>query len=90
MREKGFEIFLESKGYTDKSVKSRMAKARKAEQILKTDLDNIVCDDNKMFDSLNVLQKYEDPAHNPMQNSLRRYYEFINKREFPQLRIFKK
>lgn len=89
MRENDFEVFLASKGYTEKSVKSRMVKARKAEQLLKTELDNIVCDDKKMFDALNELQKYEDPAHNPMQNSLRRYYEFINKKEFPQLRDFK-
>lgn len=89
MRENEFELFLIGKGYTKKSVQSRMAKARKAEKILGKKLDEIVKDDDLMYSSLNELQQYEDPAHNPMQNSVRRYYEFINKKEFPQLKDYK-
>ena len=71
-----------------KAVATRMSKARKAEEILGNDLDAFVTDDNVMYDSLIALKPHEDPAHTPLQNVLRKYYKFINGKEFPQLRYY--
>ena len=89
MDEKNFRKFLENstykgKKYTEKAIVSRIAKAKKAQELLNNTLDNIVSNDSKMFDALNILQKNENPAHNPMQNALRKYYEFKNGKEFPK------
>ena len=43
-----------------------------------------------MYDSLVQLKPHEDPAHTPMQNALRKYYKFVNGKEFPQLRYYKR
>ncbi len=90
MQEERFKSFLE----TDKNLKGkngvtfRMSKARNAESILKMNLDIIVVDDDLMYDSLVKLQEHENPKHNPMQNALRKYYIFMNGKEFPQLRYY--
>ena len=56
---------------------SRISKAKAAEKILKLELDQIVSNDNLMYDSLIILSQNEDPAHTPMQNAVRKYYKFI-------------
>lgn len=90
--ESGFEEFLlqEKTINSRKAVSSRMSKARKAESILGQELDVIVADDDLMFDSLKALQPYEDPAHTPMQNAVRKYYKFQNGKEFSQLRYYRR
>lgn len=92
MQEDGFRAFLErpENKLTENGVAFRMSKARKAMEYLGTDLDEVVSDDDAMYDALVELQKYEDPKHNPMQNALRKYYIFRNGREFPQLRYYKR
>ena len=94
MDERGFREFLSQKTfkgvrYTEKSVASRMTKAKKAENILESSFDLIVADDKKMYDALIELQKHEDPAHNLMQNALRKYYIFKNGKEFPQKKEYR-
>ena len=86
MMEEAFEIYLTNDPAitSPKSVKSRMSKARKAECILKTSLDDVVSDDREMYESLEKLQQYENPKSNPMQNAVRKYYKFKNDREFPR------
>lgn len=90
MREHDFETFLSSEPSitSEKAVASRMVKARKAEEILGKDLDTVVSNDDTMYESLIELQPHEDPAHTPMQNAVRKYYKFINKREFPRLKNY--
>ena len=70
------------------AVAYRMSKARKAEEILKMSLDIVVSDDDIMYESLLELQSHENPAHNPMQNAVRKYYIFINGKAFPQMRHY--
>lgn len=91
-REREFEMFLMSERTinSQKAVSSRMSKARKAEGILGNELDVIVADDDLMYDSLIALKPHEDPAHTPMQNAVRKYYKFQNRKEFPQLRYYKR
>jgi len=91
-KEKQFEVFLSDEPTinSSKAVASRMAKARKAETILEKTLDAVVSNDDVMYDSLMALKSHEDPAHTPMQNAVRKYYKFINGKEFPQLRYYKR
>lgn len=88
--ENEFYVFLLSEKTisSEKAIRSRMSKARKAERILNLTLDAIVTDDDLMYESLTILSQHEDPAHAPMQNALRKYYKFINNREFPRMRNF--
>lgn len=82
-------LFLEKSINSEKAIRSRISKARKAEQILNQPLDEIVTDDDLMYKSLVILSQHEDPAHAPMQNALRKYYKFINKREFPRMKNYR-
>lgn len=86
MMEQAFGIYLTNDpGITSpNAVKSRISKARKAEGILKTSLDDVVSDDREMYEALEKLQQYENPKSNPMQNAVRKYYKFKNDREFPR------
>ena len=90
MRETQFENYLRNDPSitSDKSVSSRMAKARKAEAILSMDLDEIVLNDDRMYEALLKLKKSENTAHSPMQNALRKYYKFANKHEFPRIKDY--
>ena len=91
MQDKLFREFLEqSEQLTQKSIISRVARAKAAERIIGFSLDIVVGDDDKMFDALVALHPYENPKHNPMQNAVRKYYIFKNGKEFPQLRYYKK
>lgn len=74
----------------DKAVQSRVTKAGKAQDILGKSLNEVVANDDLMYDSLVALQAHEDPKHNPMQNAVRKYYIFKNGRAFPQLRYYKR
>lgn len=88
--DKFYEFLLSEKTITsEKAVRSRMAKARKAEQILNTCLDDVVANDDRMFESLVLLSQNEDPAHTPMQNAVRKYYKFIKGHEFPRLKNYR-
>ena len=91
-REKQFETFLSGEPTinSDKAVASRMVKARKAETILGKSLDTVVANDDEMYDSLVALRSHENYTHSPMQNAVRKYYKFINGKEFPQLRYYKR
>ena len=91
-RESEFQTFLmqEKTINSKKAVDSRMSKAREAEIILGRQLDAIVSDDDLMYDSLVALKPHEDPAHTPMQNAVRKYYKFVNGKDFPQLRYYKR
>ena len=90
-KEHDFEIFLTQEQIisSDKAVATRMRKARKAEEVLGKELDEVVSDDDLMYDSLIALKPHENPAHTPMQNAVRKYYKFINEKEFPRLKSYK-
>ncbi len=88
MDEEGFRKSLEDdEGISSKkAITSRLSRARKAENILDMDLDTVVSSDFAMLEAMEMLQDYEDPFHNPMQNAVRKYYKFRNGKEFPKKR----
>ena len=86
---KFFTFLLSEKTISsEKAVRSRMAKARAAERILNAELDEIVSNDDLMYDSLVILSRNEDPAHTPMQNAVRKYYKFTHGKEFPRMKDY--
>ena len=90
MDENGFRISLEAdtNNLTEKGIKSRISKGKKAEEILSMDLDDVVSSDDSMLSALEKLQEHEDPTHNSMQNAVRKYYIFRNGKEFPRKKNF--
>lgn len=72
----------------DKAVASRMSKARAVERTLNTSLDFVVSDDRRMYEALvNINQKMKN-SNGAYSNALRKYYTFINKRDFPQIKTY--
>ncbi len=89
-KEADFQKILKvTEGVTEKAVTSRLGKARKAEEILGNELDDIVNDNDFTFDALKKLKEHENSAHSPLSNALRKYYKFINEKEFPRLKQYK-
>lgn len=90
MRKHDFQIFLSNEPSitSDKAVASRMVKARKAEELLGKSLDIVVSDDDTMYESLIELNPHETHARIPLQHAVRKYYKFINIREFPRLKSY--
>lgn len=87
MNEENFKKHLQKKGYTEKSVSSRLARARKAEKILGYDLEDAAFSDDKMYEALKFIAKYDNREQN-YQNATRCYYEYKNGKEFPKLKDF--
>lgn len=95
MKEFEFKKFLtesnniESK---DKAVQSRVSKALRVERDLKVNLDSIVKDDEEMYNLLLAIkEKLNDKKyHNVHQNAVRKYYLFVNSKEFPRINQYKK
>lgn len=92
MRERDFEEYLmsdESIKSKLKAVNSRLSKARLIEREFEVDLDEIVSDDDKMYETL-IRVKQETNDHNGNNsNALRKYYEFSNGKRFPALAEYK-
>lgn len=69
----------------DKAVRSRVSKARSVEEKLNVNLDFIVIDDDRMFDLLINIKNELSDSNGAKQNAVRKYYIFVNNREFPSL-----
>ncbi|WP_445613776.1 hypothetical protein [Geobacillus sp. YF-1] len=90
MREKEFRNYLINDSNIKskvKAVNSRVARALRVERELNVDLDNIVKDDKAMYNLLlQIQEKLNDKEyHNAYQNAVRKYYLFVNGKEFPKL-----
>lgn len=90
MREQAFENFLtmEPNITSRNAIQYRIVKGRKAEDILGTSLDVIVSDDDRMYTALVELAKHESSNHNQLQHAVRKYYKFVNNKEFPRMRTY--
>lgn len=92
MRQAEFERFLiESDAIQSKkkAVVSRIAKALKVERDLKVNLDHIVSDD-KTYELLLKVRDNMNEVNGVYQNSVRKYYLFVNGKEFPRLNHYEK
>lgn len=92
MRERDFEEYLlsdESIKSKMKAVNSRLSKARLIERELEVDLDEIVSDDDKMYETLIRVKQDTNDYNGNNSNALRKYYEFSNGKRFPTLAEYK-
>lgn len=93
MRELEFKTFLVgSKDVVskDKAVISRISKALKVVRDLKVNLDNIVTDDEKTYKLLLQIREQMNEQNRVYQNSVRKYYLFVNGKEFPRISTYEK
>lgn len=88
MRESEFESYLladESIISKTKAVRSRINKARMIERYLETSLDSIVCDNALTYNALLRIRAEMKDTNGTISNALRKYYVFINDKQFPAL-----
>ena len=93
MRENEFRTYLEEAEQINsksKAVSSRISRANIAEEIIGRSLDYIVSDDDRMYESLNLINS--DPRENNgnIQNAVRWYYKFANGKAFPSLASYRR
>ena len=91
MREAEFRTLMEhaeSINSKSKAVRSRISRAYTAEEILGTSLDIIVIDDDRMYDALVKIHNDSRENNGKIQNAVRWYYKFVNKKEFPRLNSY--
>ena len=90
MREQDFLLFLNNEPTVSstKAVATRLRHAKRAQTLLGRDLDDVVSDDDVMYQSLKDLRKSDSQAHAPMQNAVRKYYKFRNGKEFPRMKEY--
>jgi hypothetical protein len=93
MREVEFRNFLINDSNIKskvKAVNSRVAKALKVEREFNINLDDVVKNDEAMYHLLiQIQEKFNDRLyHNAYQNAVRKYYLFVNGREFPKLKQY--
>lgn len=90
MREAEFRNFLINDSNIKskvKAVNSRVARALKVEREFNINLDDVVKNDEAMYNLLlQIQEKLNDKQyHNTYQNAVRKYYLFVNGKEFPRL-----
>ncbi|KZM58694.1 hypothetical protein A3Q36_01880 [Geobacillus stearothermophilus] len=93
MREEEFRRFLMNDSNIKSKVKavhSRVAKALRVERELNVNLDDIMKNDEAMYHLLlQIQERLNDKLyHNAYQNAVRKYYLFVNGKEFPRLRRY--
>lgn len=93
MRETEFKNFLINNKNIESKVKavgSRVSKALFVERQLGVNLDRIVKNDEEMYELLiSIQEKLDDKKyHNVHQNAVRKYYLFVNGKEFPRLKQY--
>lgn len=70
---------------TGKAIAARLSRARRAERVLREDLDAIVSDDDRTYAALLALRASPAERGGNMQSALRWYYRAVNGRDFPRL-----
>lgn len=88
MRESDFVAYLNNDPSIRskvKAVNSRLTKARLVERQFETSLDSIVANDNLMFQTLCRIKNEMNDTNGNISNAVRKYYLFMNGKEFPPL-----
>ena len=89
MDEMFYRKSMEAEGISPNAIATRISKGNKVEEILKVSMDIVVASDDLMYNSLLILKQNENPRNAPLSNSLRKYYLYKNKRDFPRLQNYK-
>ena len=93
MREKEFKEFLHKDDAIkskNKTIASRISKARQIERELSVSLDDVVASDCATYELLLRIKHEMKDTNGNVSNALRKYYEFSNGRRFPTLAEYKR
>ncbi|MEG1566696.1 MAG: hypothetical protein RR313_05095 [Anaerovoracaceae bacterium] len=93
MRDREFEDYLlqdDNIKSKVKAIRSRINKARMIERHFDASLDQIVSNDDTMYETLVRIKAEMKDTNGNLSNSLRKYYAFINEKLFPTLENYKK
>ena len=85
----GYARFLEGQKLSPAGIATRKRWLIVVKNYLGKSLDEVVAENNEMYQALIKLQEVDDPTHTPRQNALRKYYTFKNRTEFPRLSKFR-
>ena len=72
----------------EKAVATRVSKGSAIEKQLSKSLDQIVENEESMFDALKKINQEMPNSNGGYSNALRKYYEFTNGRKFPKIRDY--
>ena len=92
MREKDFEDYLVADSNIvskTNAVRSRVNKGRMIERHFNKTLDDIVVDDERMYNALIRIKSEMKDTNGNLSNALRKYYQFANSNAFPTLLEYK-
>ena len=93
MKEAEFENYLMTDASITsktKALRSRITKARAIEKHFEQSLDNIVSCDNSMYQTLLRIKAEMKDTNGTVSNALRKYYIFVNGKQFPSLVDYEK
>ncbi|MGG2947808.1 hypothetical protein AAV833_14380, partial [Geobacillus stearothermophilus] len=95
MREEEFRNYLINNSDIKskvKAVNSRVSRALMVEREFNVNLDDVVKNDEAMYHLLlQIQEKFSDKLyHGNYQNAVRKYYLFVNGKEFPRLKQYEK
>jgi hypothetical protein len=91
MRDEDFRRFLvrsDSIESKSKAVSTRVSKASAVEKKLGVNLDKIVREDELVFTLLVRIQQEMKDLNGGYQNAVRKYYAYVNGKEFPRLKEY--
>jgi hypothetical protein len=72
-------------GHTEKSIRSRISCAARAEEAVGVDLDYVVADDDRTYRALVKIRDSDISRADNLANALRWYYRAVNGKAFPRL-----
>ena len=93
MREMEFRRFLSESDdivSKEKAVASRVSKALAVEKKLNVNLDTIVKSEDETYRLLLLIRKQMNEVNGVYQNAVRKYYLFVNGKEFPKINQYEK
>ena len=83
MNQEKFELFLKETNHTEKSIKSRISRLKKIEDLFQLDVDDIIYDEIKITTLLHKLKAQNlDTTNQNLANALRCYYKCITGKIF--------
>ena len=78
MNQEKYILFLRETNHTEKSIKSRVARLKKVENVFQIDVDCIINDKNKVHEILDKLKIQNlDSSNQNLANALSMYYTCI-------------
>lgn len=87
MRENTFYEFLQNEQSIKSvhAINSRISRANRVEEVFGVNLDEVVRDDERMYNTLIEIKRKLIDKNGAIQNAVRKYYLMVNNKNFPNL-----